>query len=154
MNAKHGINLRWVVVMTLGLFPFTFSAAQAQGFNLEWGTADGSGTGRGGNFVMTGTIRCTDIGPMAGGNYTLDEGGYFSMLPIEQRLAIALLTGQLTISWPLSAAGWELDQTAILSAVTPQWTLVPPTQYQTNGTEMTFIVNPAESKGFYRLRKP
>ncbi len=129
-------------------------AVLAQGFALDWGAVDGSGTASGGNFVMTGTMGCTDVGPMAGGNYTLDEGSYCSMASAELQLAITLLSGQIRITWPLYSAGWELQQTTTLSGAPPPWTLVPPNLYQTNDTSMTFISTPTETRGFYRLRKP
>jgi hypothetical protein len=60
-------------------------------------------------------------------------------------------TNTLVVSWPLSAAGFTLQQNTDLG--TPSWT--PPAELvATNGPFKFIVVNPAASRRFYRLLKP
>ena len=72
----------------------------------------------------------------------------------QPRLSIGQSGGTVTVSWPLPADGWVLEQTATLSGATILWSEVPPAQYQTNATDISLQVSPPSGNRFYRLRKP
>lgn len=59
----------------------------------------------------------------------------------------------MTVSWPLSGAGWILEQTSHLNEVV-QWTPLPSSHYQVSATSLWVSVAPAEANRFYRLHKP
>jgi hypothetical protein len=70
----------------------------------------------------------------------------------EPTLIIAQAGGTVTVSWPLPAEGWVLEQTPALSGATILWSAVPATQYQTNATQCYITVPSPVGNRFYRLR--
>ena len=52
-------------------------------YDLTWHTIDGGGVMRstGGNFELSGTIGQPDAGAMSGGNFTLNGGFWFEVVP-------------------------------------------------------------------------
>lgn len=154
MNAPRSLRLLRLVLALACLVACPGRVMPAAGFTLEWGSVNGGASSAGGNFSLSGTTGPTDLGPMSGGPYVLDEGGHMGMAALSERLTMAWLNGDLIVTWPLSAAGWELDRTGDLGVAAPVWTLVPPAQYQTNQTAVAHIIAHPGSFGIYRLRKP
>jgi hypothetical protein len=137
----------------------TESRAQSGGqFDLTWSTIDGGGgSSGGGQFALSGTIGQPDAGALTGGNFKL-EGGFWSSVILLQTpgapiLKIKLMdSGMAVISWPLSAAGFTLEETATI-AQPNSWTAAPQAIVDT-ATEHTVTVPAAAVVKCYRLRKP
>jgi hypothetical protein len=68
-------------------------------------------------------------------------------------LSVAQSHGVVTVSWPLPASGWVLDQAPTLTGATIPWSEVPATQYHTNATHISITVPTPTGSRFYRLRK-
>jgi hypothetical protein len=67
-------------------------------------------------------------------------------------LSVTLANGSVTLSWPKSADGWNLEYCATLSNNTNAWTRIPP-PYATNATAC-YVSEPSPSgTKFYRLHK-
>jgi hypothetical protein len=64
-----------------------------------------------------------------------------------------MASGVRTVSWPLSATGFVLDQTTTLSGLPIPWTTVSP-PYASNATHYFITVPAPAGNRFYRLRKP
>ena len=96
---------------------------------------------------------------MSGGNFTL-AGGFWAVVAAVQppgapSLNVTCTHAAVTVSWPLPATGWVLDQTPTLTGSPPPWTQVSASQYQTNATHC-FVIVPApwpSGSQFYRLRQ-
>jgi hypothetical protein len=112
-----------------GVFALAFTAAgmlamAAGTFQLEHaGVGSGGGTSSGGDFVVTGQIGVLGTGQSTGGSFTL-EGGSLAMFMVVQTAGAPMLTltrvgNDVVISWPVTAIGFELEQTGNLSA--PSW---------------------------------
>jgi hypothetical protein len=133
---------------------------QAQTYSIDWFTIDGGGgTSTGGNYSVTGTIGQPDAGQMSGGPYAL-TGGFWSLLNVIQTpgapfLSVVQLNGAVTISWPLPATGFVLEETPILvsAPATIPWNLTS-RPYQTNATHIFITVPTPADRSFYRLRHP
>jgi hypothetical protein len=134
-------------------------AGAAEPYQVDWFTLDGGGgTSAGGVYTLSGTIGQPDAGEMSGGNFSV-VGGFWSIIAAVQTPGAPLLTvtfnpqlSTLTVSWPLPAEGWVLDQTATLTGATIPWSEVPAHQYHTNSTRC-YITGPAPvGSRFYRLR--
>jgi len=128
-------------------------------YTIDWSTIDGGGgASTGGVYSVSGTIGQPDAGAMSGGIYTL-AGGFWGLVAVVQTPGAPVLTvtravtNSLTISWPLPADGWVLEQTPTLSGNPPPWTDISP-PYQTNATECWIDVFPPTGNKFYRLHKP
>jgi hypothetical protein len=136
------------------------SPAQSGTYSIDWFTIDGGGgTSTGGVFSVSGTIGQPDAGTMTGGPYSL-TGGFWSVVAAVQTPGAPFLsvrsdavTGTVTVSWPLPATGWLLDQTPILTGSPAPWgqVLFP---YQTNATDIFITVPSPAGNRYYRLRKP
>ena len=137
----------------------TLTHAQSGGpFDLTWSTIDGGGGfSSGAQFQLSGTIGQADAGALTGGNFKL-EGGFWSGLTLIQTDGSLLLKIKLTdagmaiLSWPLSLAGFTLEETANL-AQPNSWNAVPQAIVNTT-TEHTITVPAAGIIKCYRLRKP
>ena len=98
-----------------------------------------------------------DAGILAGGNFKL-EGGFWSGVTLLQTpgtpiLKIKLIGGGMAvISWPVSAAGFTLEETAYV-AQPKSWSAVPQPVVDT-ATEHTVTVPAAGVVKCYRLKKP
>ncbi len=67
--------------------------------------------------------------------------------------SIRITNRTVTVSWPMTADGWELEQSSHLNPPIP-WTLVPAVQYRVNGAELSVVVTTPSSNMYYRLRAP
>ena len=135
----------------------TFARAQSGGqFDLSWSTIDGGGgTSSGGQFQLSGTIGQSDAGVLTGGTFTL-EGGFWSSVTVQQTsgapiLKIKLIAGgQAVLSWPVSVAGFTLEETA---AVAGGASTAVPNPVVDTATEHTVPVPAAGVIKCYRVKK-
>ncbi len=136
------------------------SALQGQPWEITWASlAGGSGTGTSAVYGVSATIGQPEAGCMAGGAYTC-EGGFWCIVaalqtpggPLSVTLNPQLST--LTVSWPLPASGWVLDQALTLTGATIPWSEVPATQYRTNTAHISITIPAPVGNRFYRLRRP
>ncbi|MCX6930342.1 MAG: hypothetical protein NT154_45110 [Verrucomicrobia bacterium] len=73
---------------------------------------------------------------------------------IPPALSISATTSNaVVVSWPLTAGGWVLEQSASLTGSPPSWTQVQ-SSYQTNANQAWITLSPASGNQFYRLRRP
>lgn len=134
------------------------SVADAQNFVIDWSTVDGGGgTSTGGVFSVSGTIGQPDAGAMSGGNFAL-SGGFWAVVAAIQTANAPTLTatrnattGVVTISWPLPATGFVLDQVGALNGAPIPWSQLNP-PYQTNATHIFVTVPSPSANQFYRVR--
>ncbi len=145
---------------TRRILPITFAilslagAAEPQ-FTINWFTIDGGGgTSTGGPFSVSGTIGQPDASPLAGGPFKI-EGGFWGGITVLQTpgapvLKIKPIAGGLAvISWPVSATGFTLEETATI--VQPNsWSATPQPIVDT-ATEHTVTV-PATGNKCFRLK--
>ena len=108
------------------------SVAQGPGLHLAWGTSNG-------------------IGAMSGGNFSLHDGGEFTMVTSRESMDIARDGGHCVVSWSRLADGWRLEWA---SSLTGSWSSVSPALCQTNTTRKTYTVPIDGPSGFYRLAIP
>lgn len=135
------------------------SMVSAQNYAIDWWTIDGGGgTSAGGAYSVTGTIGQPDAGTMSGGPYTL-VGGFWSVVSVIQtpgspklKVVQDTLLGEVTVSWPLPATDFILEQTSDLNTIPGSWMLVPLPTYQTNATDIFIKIPPPLGPKFYRLR--
>lgn len=101
---NHGV--AWIAALVAAPW-----LAQAQTYSINWATIDGGGgTSAGGVYSLSGTIGQPVAGKQTGDGYTL-EGGLWSLVAAVQKLlSVTTSNGSATISWPLPAAGFVLDQ--------------------------------------------
>ena len=143
----------WLFALLAGL-----PTIEAQTFSIDWATIDGGGgTSAGSIYSVSGTIGQPDAGPMTGGSYSL-LGGFWSVVQAVQTSTNGpVLSARLTapnsviISWPDSAADFELQQTSDLGAA--NWIKVAATP-ATVGSEKQVVISIGNGESFYRLRKP
>jgi hypothetical protein len=130
------------------------SSARAQNYSIDWYTiAGGGGTSSGGNYSLSGTIGQPATATMSGGNYSL-TGGFWSIISAVQTPGAPLLTVTLSgknaiISWPDTAGGFQLQNSASLSSGT--WAPTSGGQ-STNGGIISITVPAASGYNFYRLQ--
>lgn len=67
------------------------------------------------------------------------------------QMAASLSNGNPSVSWPLTYSEWTLFQNPSLSG--NGWTQVPASQYQTNGSTISYTVSPTNGMSFYELEK-
>jgi photosystem II stability/assembly factor-like uncharacterized protein len=89
------------------------------------------------------------VAATAGGLFVLDLSSINAASPV---LEIAREGTGISISWPASIVGFNLEATSNLSAPTP-WTAVT-NRITINDTTATVLVQPIAATQFYRLRKP
>jgi len=152
----RGYNERfWPAILFLVLLTH-ISTAQGQ-FAINWSTIDGGGgTSTGGVYSVRGTIGQADAGKMSGGNYSL-EGGFWSVVAVQTsgapHLSLTRSNDAVIVSWPLSAIGFNLEQTTALSALSNSWTTVLP-PYGSNATSFCFPIPSPAGQTYFRLHKP
>ena len=126
-------------------------------YAIGWFTIEGGGgTSTGGVYAVSGTIGQPGAGTMSGGNYSMGCG-FWSIVTLVQTpgapaLSILRTDGVVTISWPLPADGWVLEQTSALAGASTLWTRVEP-PYPTEATHCRVTVAPTPGRAFYRLRR-
>jgi hypothetical protein len=131
--------------------------AQSGGqFDLSWSTIDnGGGASSGGQFTITGTAGQPDAStPLTGGQFSL-TGGFWSFLSVVQMpgaplLKIKLVGTNAVVSWPLSAAGFVLQETSNLKS--GSWSTTPQSVVDT-ATEHTVTVPAQGVVKVFRLKK-
>jgi hypothetical protein len=147
------ISLRVVVLL------LAWRAMAGTQYSIDWSSIDGGGgTSTGGVYTVSGTIGQPDAGGLAGGSFTL-AGGFWSIIAAIQTpgaplLSITRTNDAVTLSWPLTGAGFSLEQTSNLGNSPGTWTPVTAGQYQTNATHVIAVVPITPGNAFFRLRKP
>jgi hypothetical protein len=159
-------NRGWrLTILALGLFILTTGfclSAMAQQYSIAWSKiAGGGGTSTSastnGAYQVTGTIGQPDAGvTMTGGSYAL-TGGFWSLIAVVQtpgapQLAISAnpLSSTITISWPVSAGNYVLEENSNL--VTGTWAPAG-LSVSTNGTTLSVTFSPGAGNLFFRLKQ-
>jgi hypothetical protein len=141
-----------IIVLLLSVAVLNIAAQYA----IDWYTLDGGGgQSSGGAYTLQGTIGQPDAGISSGGNYTL-HGGFWSAFAVEQTEGAPLLRivhsgASVTLAWPNTSTGYQLQETPSLTA--PNWTDVN-TAPGIVGDEKQVSQTLAPGTRFYRLRKP
>ena len=126
-------------------------------YSIDWHIiADGGGTSTNGQYSLTGTIGQSDAGAMSGGNFTL-QGGFWGVVaavqtPDAPHLSITNAVGMVTVSWPLAADGWVLEQTNRLPTVAAPWPVVTAV-HVTNATDIRVTLPATPGNQFFRLHR-
>jgi len=85
---------------------------------------------------------------IAGGELYLNVAG----LPgTGTNIVVGVTNNTLTLSWPASYVGWELQSNAVSLTSASDWHLVPGS---TTNSSLSFSVDPAKTNVFYRMRLP
>lgn len=136
------------------------AALQAQWTLPRSVIAGGGVSASGGTYTLDATAGQPEASPAAtGGGYSLTGGFWRSatVVPVVQpRIeAESLIGDQIRLSWPVTATGFVLEQSASFapSEAGISWNQVPP-PYETNGPRVSLAVPLAPGDRFYRLRKP
>ncbi len=147
-----------VGVLLAGSALWGLARTDAQDLTLDWSSIEGGGgVSLGAAYALSGTIGQPDAGRMTGGDFGL-EGGFWAVvagepLPEAPRLSITHEAETIVISWPRSAAGFALEETAALLVPRPDWEAVTlPVQTNASGVSVTVAV-PVGTR-FYRLVRP
>mgnify|MGYP000963274143 CR=1 FL=1 len=117
----------------------------------------GAGVSSGGIYSLRGTVGQPDAGRMSGGAFAL-EGGFWAVVagarvPEAPLLSITRQAETIVMSWPVSAEGFVLEETAALLVPAPAW--IPVTlPVRTNATEVSVTVALPVGTRFYRLVRP
>jgi 1,4-alpha-glucan branching enzyme len=112
-------------------------------------------TNYGPDYSNIGSTMVAAAGNPAGANISI---GPYSVLIFSQtpdappEFTVTLTNGNVEVSWPSAYAGWSLESSTNLSANPGQWTVVPPSLYQTSGTTNSVMITPSGCM-FYRLYK-
>ncbi|HNQ90500.1 MAG TPA: hypothetical protein PKM73_17945 [Verrucomicrobiota bacterium] len=129
----------------------------AQPYDLRWHTiAGGGGASNGGAFALSGTIGQPEAASMSDGSYTID-GGFWTfwvnLQPLTPLLSITLdpRLSSITVSWPLPASDWRLQENRCLDSA--DWIQVAQTPQEVDG-HMQWVVELPTDRRFYRLFKP
>ena len=144
-----------ILILTIG---FRLSAS-AQQYSLDWHSiGGGGGQSAGGVYSVSGTVGQSAAGALAGGAFTL-ESGFWSMVavvptPDAPALAVALIKETVVLSWPLTATGFVLEQTALVPGDSKSWTQVPAGSYRTNDVNLSAVFPVLPGCQFFRLRQP
>ena len=87
---------------------------------------------------------------------TPKEGGSSNksaLAPATPRLSITSHGNEVRLSWPLSAAGWVIEETLTADGAAPVWIALSPATCQTNATHYSIIVPSFSTTRCYRLHK-
>lgn len=131
----------------------------AQNFAIDrFAISSGGGVSSNAQFSVTGTIGQMEASPrMSGGGYSV-EGGLWHLAivvapPGEPRLdLVAMQTGgALLFTWPLSAAGYELESSPAVGPAAVWTSVATPAQ---RGAQYHFLLlRPQPGISFFRLKK-
>lgn len=130
--------------------------AQSTNYSIAWHTiAGGGGTSTGGVYAVSGTIGQSATATMSGGGYSL-TGGFWSIIAAVQTPGAPLLTvatsgKQATISWPVPASSFVLEESPNLTK--GSWA-VSTTTLTTNNGVVSATVPAGSGYQFYRLHSP
>jgi len=144
------------IILLIGLLLPSLGVAQS--YSVDWFTIDGGGgLSTGGVYTVSGTIGQPDAGLMSGGNFTL-QGGFWGVVSLIQTpgaplLSITLTNRLVTISWPMPADGFLLEQTNRLTGLPGLWPGVS-SGYATNSTKISVTLPASPGNQYFRLRKP
>ena len=144
--------------LPLLLAAFCASTTWAADYSIDWFTIDGGGgTSTNGQYSLSGTIGQPDAGVMSGGNFTL-QGGFWGVVAAIQTpgaplLSITRTNSLVTVSWPVPADGFMLEQTNRLTGLPGPW---PPviSGYATNSANISVTVPASTGNLYFRLHKP
>ncbi|MGA2789032.1 MAG: hypothetical protein ABSF60_16050 [Verrucomicrobiota bacterium] len=148
----------WRIFGALLTFLAITISVHAQSYSINWSkVAGGGGTSAGGAYQVSGTIGQHDAGGlMTGGNYSL-TGGFWSIITVVQTPGAPLLSVSfnyqppgVTVSWPVSATNYVLQQNSALS--TANWTPVG-LPITTNGAILSVTISPPAGNLFFRLEQ-
>lgn len=132
--------------------------AQGQSYAIDWFTIDGGGgTSTGGVYSVSGTIGQPDAGRMTGASYALD-GGFWGFVGAIQTagapmLGVERIGASVRVFWPATAAGFVLDEAAVLGGPPSSWNPVA-NAYNTNAAQISITISAPIGAKYYRLRKP
>jgi hypothetical protein len=154
MSTRPWKAFAWCLLISAPCLP-----ALAQ-FSIERFTiAGGGGTSTSHNFSVNSTLGQPVAGAMSSSNYSM-SGGFWSVVtaiqtPDAPRLNVSRnsTNGAVTVSWPLPATDFVLDQSTTLDGAPIPWTQVN-SPYQTNMTRVFITLPSPVNNRFYRLRKP
>jgi hypothetical protein len=134
------------------------SAAHAQQYSIEWyKIAGGGGASTGATYQVTGTVGQPDAGSaMSGGQYSV-TGGFWSLVAVVQTAGAPTLTitrsgNSVTVSWPLAANGFGLQQNNNV-ANPAGWSAYGGT-VSTNNSVNSITLTPPTGTLFFRLMQP
>jgi hypothetical protein len=155
MNMKANLLIIGAMCALGALLTATARAQSGGQFDLSWHTIDGGGgTSSAGQFTVSGTAGQPDAGTLAGGQFNL-TGGFWSFLSVVQTpgaplLKIKLVGTNAVVSWPLSVAGFSLQETTNLKS--GPWSTTPQSVVDT-ATEHTVTVPAQGVVKVFRLKK-
>jgi hypothetical protein len=150
MNAKHVPVLFAVVVMLASA-----NVALPQGYNMQLFTLGGGGRSvSGSGYSLSGTVGQPNTANLSGGSFAL-RAGFWSIIESSgaPQLRITRSNAEITVSWPLSTKGYNLEQTSTPSPLSNSWAAISP-PYTSNTTSFSFRINPPSRQMFFRLHKP
>jgi hypothetical protein len=147
--------IKWLGIVCAGWFAWN---AAAQSYSIDWyKVAGGGGTSTGATYQVAGTIGQPDAGAaMSGGSYSL-TGGFWSLIAVVQTAGAPTLTitnsgTSVTVSWPLAADGFALQQNNNL-ANPAGWSTYSGTVSTNNGVNSITLISPTGTL-FFRLKTP
>lgn len=147
-----------VGVLLAGSALWGLARTDAQDLTLDWSSIDGGGgVSLGAAYTLSGTIGQPEAGRMAGGAFVL-EGGFWAIVAGEPKpeaplLSVTRQAETIVMSWPVSAEGFVLEETATLLVPAPAW--IPVTlPIRTTPTEVSVTVALPVGTRFYRLVRP
>ena len=151
----------WRFALLLGFIILHFSfclRAWGQSFSLDWyKISGGGGTSTGATYQVIGTVGQPDAGSaMSGGQYSV-TGGFWSLIAVVQTAGAPTLTithvgNSVTVSWPLGAGGFALQQNNNV-ANSAGWSPYGGTVNTTNSVS-SVTVSPPTGNLFFRLSYP
>jgi hypothetical protein len=132
--------------------------AWGQSYSLDWyKISGGGGASTGATYQVTGTIGQPDAGSaMSGGQYSV-TGGFWSLIAVVQTAGAPMLTiahsgNSVTVSWPLGAGGFALQQNNNV-ANSAGWSPYGGTVNTTNSVS-SITISPPTGNLFFRLSHP
>ncbi len=118
-------------------------------FTLSGGPATGGGQSGGGTFAVAGAPGETATGPLIGGSFSVTGGLVgVAIVPGDFALEFSANDGQVTLTWPVDAAGYVLEFTPVIGEAA-DWQPVAPAPV---GNTFTTPFN--QPLRLFRLRKP
>ena len=132
------------------------SPVEAQGFVLgDSFITIVDGTSAGGGFSATATVDLLDPIVSTGGGFSGGASvtpGILDFSGLAPLLSVVVSAGQVSVSWPLPADGFVLEEASSLS---PPVSWSPTSlQYATNATHITVTVPAPSGAEFFHLKKP